>query len=51
MKILIIGAAGMIGMRLAKSIVKDDFSGRINDITLFDANCAWRRPSNSKRSG
>ncbi|MDG2403000.1 MAG: NAD-dependent epimerase, partial [Amylibacter sp.] len=36
MKILIIGAAGMIGMRLAKSIVKDDFSGRINDITLFD---------------
>jgi malate/lactate dehydrogenase len=25
MKILIIGAAGMIGMRLAKSIVKDDF--------------------------
>ena len=36
MKILIIGAAGMIGMRLAKSIVKGDFSGRINDITLFD---------------
>ena len=36
MKILIIGAAGMIGMRLAKSITKDAFMGRINDITLFD---------------
>ena len=36
MKILIIGAAGMIGMRLAKSIIKDDFNGRINDITMFD---------------
>ena len=36
MKILIIGAAGMIGMRLAKSITRDAFMGRINDITLFD---------------
>ena len=36
MKILIIGAAGMIGMRLARSIIKDDFNGEINDITLFD---------------
>ena len=27
MKILIIGAAGMIGMRLAKSITKDAFMG------------------------
>ena len=33
MKILLIGAAGMIGMRLAKSITKDAFMGRINDIT------------------
>ena len=32
MKILIIGAAGMIGMRLAKSITKDAFMGRINEI-------------------
>ena len=31
MKILIIGAAGMIGMRLARSIIKDDFNGEINE--------------------
>ena len=29
MKILIIGAAGMIGMRLARSIIKDDLMEKL----------------------
>ena len=36
MKILIIGAAGMIGTRLAKSIIKNKTNKTKHDITLFD---------------
>ncbi len=36
MKILIIGAAGMIGTRLAKSIIKNKTNKTKYDITLFD---------------
>ena len=36
MKILIIGAAGMIGNRLAKSILRNGFSQTAHDIILFD---------------
>lgn len=36
MKILIIGAAGMIGNRLARSILRNGFSQTAHDIILFD---------------
>lgn len=42
MKVLIIGAAGMIGLRLAKSIAKDGLNGATPALTLFDVvSPAW----------